>query len=54
MTSTKRLLVVLLFVFLIGDVANDSERIIKDVFLDGKIKNVSFEKRYSHFCVKKY
>ena len=38
------------FVFLIGDVANDSERIIKDVFLDGKIKNVSFEKRYSHFC----
>ena len=38
------------FVFLIGDVANDSERIIKDVFLDGVIKNVSFEKRYSHFC----
>lgn len=38
------------FIFLAGDIEEGSIDIIKDVFLDGKICDISFDKRYNHFC----
>ncbi|MGN1311407.1 MAG: insulinase family protein [Bacilli bacterium] len=38
------------FVFFTGDVIDDAENVIKDVFLDGNTTNIMFEKKYNHYC----